>query len=214
VAHERRILSVEEILGAEVAEEELTDPSAAYVVLTPRALSLLSLMECRDQLERRGENSLLLGLAAKSAHLAMHAALVDALAGSAGIGAFPPNLRKKWLTYFNARDDETAAPADDWVMSFNDLLNRATTHPLEWTGQPLNVTQSDLAALKRLTYIRHRVEHPRPISHLIAPELITETLPIAARLTLKILDTARHQLEPIERQIAEAAVTAISQHCS
>ena len=68
-----------------------------------------------------------LALAAKSAHLALQAALTAALAGSANIGAHAPKLRLAHLKYLNESRAQTAdRPTSDRGGSGN--LDRGT----EW----------------------------------------------------------------------------------
>ena len=74
----------EEILAVLGDEEGARDPLGHYVEVTPRALAMLNLRDCAEQLERWREEPLRLAQAAKSAHLALQAALTDALAGAAG----------------------------------------------------------------------------------------------------------------------------------
>lgn len=208
--------TLEEILASE--PDQLTpteDPLAHYVEVTPRALAILNLNDCRQQLEGWIEEPLRLAQAAKSAHLALQAALTDALAGSAGIGAYAPKLRSEYLANFEeSRDGEATPPRGDRVMHFNDLLARAMEHPMEWCGRALEVSVDEIAALDRLTFIRHRIEHPRPISHFIEPMFIALTLPVAAQLTLQLLDVCYHYYEDGEREAVVASVSGITATCA
>lgn len=204
-----------EILASEPEEPSGDDPLGHYVEVTPRALAMLNLRDCKEQLERWQEEPLRLAQAAKSAHLAMQAALTDALAGSANIGAYDDKLRTAYLAYFEeSRDGEATPPKSDRVMAFPNLLARAIDHPMEWSGQKLEVSSEEKEALDRLTFIRHRIEHPRPSFHLIEPRFIALTLPVAARLTLELLDVCWHHYEDGERAAIEMSVTAIAALCS
>lgn len=205
----------EEILAVLGDENEDPGPLRHYVEVTTRALAMLNLRDCKEQLERWKEEPLRLAQAAKSAHLALQAALTDALAGSAGIGAYSPKLRAAYLAYFEAsRDGEATSPEGDYVMRFDDLLAQAMEHPMEWSGRRLEVSPDELKALDRLTFIRHRVEHPRPHHHFIEPLFIAQTLPVAARLTFDLLDVVSHHYEKGEREAIEAIVDAIAALCA
>lgn len=68
-----------------------------WPVVEPRALAMLCLRDCEEQLQRVNEEPLRLVQAAKSAHLALQSALIEALAGSANIGAYDEKLRAKCL---------------------------------------------------------------------------------------------------------------------
>jgi hypothetical protein len=87
-------------------------------------------------------------------------------------------------------------------------------HPMEWSGRKLEVSPDELKALNRLTYVRHRVEHPRPQFHFIEPLFIALTLPVAARLTLELLDVCWHHYKDGERARVESSVAAISALCA
>ena len=207
--------SLAEVLASE-PEDGLcdADPLAHYAEVTPRALAILNLSDCQKQLHRWREEPLRLAQAAKAVHLAMQAALTDALAGSTGLGAYSERLRAEYLAYFEeSRTGEATPPAGDFVLPFPALLARAMEHPMEWSGRKLEVSQDELEALDRLTFIRHRVEHPRPQSHFIEPLFIALTLPVAARLTMELLDVCAHQYQEGERARVELSVAAISKLC-
>ena len=208
--------SLREILAEEPEEQAFgEDPLGHYVEVTPRALAMLNLRDCKEQLERWEAEPLRLAQAAKSVHLAIQAALTDALAGSAGIGAYNDDLRAAYLAYFDeACDGEAKPPERDFVLPFSKLLARARECPMEWSGRKLEVSPDEVNALDRLTYVRHRVEHPRPEFHFIEPQFIAQTLPVAARLTLELLEIGGHHYEEGERAAVESAVTAISALCA
>lgn len=207
--------TLEEILASEPGERSDDDPLAHYVEVTPRALAMLNLRDCDEQLERAKEQPLRLAQAAKSAHLALQAALIEALAGSASIGAYDDKLRAEYLAYFVAsRDGDATHPKKDRVMRFSDLLARAMEHPMEWSGCNLKVSDDEMKALDRLSYIRDRVEHPRPQFHFIESLFIAMTLPVAARLTLELLDVCGHHYEEGERSLAVATVASITDRCA
>lgn len=195
-------------------ENGYINPLSHYVEVTPRALAILNLRDCKEQLERWNDEPLRLAQAAKSAHLAMQAALTDALAGSAGIGAYNDDLRAAYLAYFEeSRDGEATPPKGDFVLPFPKLLARAMEHPMEWSGRKLEVSADEMKALDRLTYVRHRVEHPRPQFHFLEPLFIAQTLPVAARITFDLLDVCAHHYEEGERPAVEATVSVIAALC-
>jgi hypothetical protein len=204
----------EEILAVHGEEGGERDPLGQYVEVTPRALAILNLRDCKEQLEGWKEEPLRLAQAAKSAHLALQSSLIDALAGSAGIGAYDDKLRAAYLAYFEAsRDGEATPPKGDYVMRFDDLLARAMEHPMEWSGRKLEVSADELKALDRLTHVRHRVEHPRPQFHFIEPLFIAQTLPVAARLSIELLDVCSHHYKGGQRASVEDMVIAITDLC-
>ena len=209
-------LSLEEILAGELDEQSLPDDTLGHwVEVTPRALAIHNLNDCKEQLERWREKPLKLAQAAKSVHLAMQAALTDALSGSAGIGAFDDRLRAKYLTYFEkSREGDAISPDNDRVLRFEDLLERAIEHPMEWSGQRLEISPDEIEKLSRLTSVRDRVEHPRPGTFLVEPRYIAQLLPVAARLTLKLLDVCIHHYDEGDREFVQTTVTAVDALCA
>lgn len=205
-----------EVLSGEPEELEYAmDSFNRHVEVTTRAISIFNLKECEQQLRNWGHEPLRLVHAAKAAHLSLQSALTDALAGTAGIGAYNKKTRKAYLEYFNKTGDADAKPpTDSYVMNFTDLLARATSTPLEMTGKPLAVTPEERTALKRLTHIRHSMEHPHPGFHFIEDVFIVQTIPIAARLALTLLDECGHHYQDGERSTVIASVTAIEALCA
>jgi hypothetical protein len=204
-------LSLAEILSSEWAEPGAEDGATRWPVIAPRSLAMISLRDCEEQLCRAKDEPLRLVQAAKSAHLALQAALVEALAGSANVGAHDDKLGAKWLAYLNG---DATLPESDRIMPFNDLLAKAMEHPMEWSGRKLEVSADGLEALKRLTFIRDCIEHTRPSSHIIAPPFIALTLPVAAMLTLELLHVCGHRYEEGERALVAATVTSITDRCA
>lgn len=213
---EEQRLSIEEILATDPApSDQIEDPLATYPEVTTRALAILSLQDCKEQLDRWNQEPLRLVQAAKSAHLALQAALVDALAGSASIGAFEPKLQAAYLEYFEkSRDEEASPPASDKIMNFSALLRRAIEQPLEWSGRKLDVSAEEHDALDKLTMIRDRIEHPRPHSHFFQPMFVARTIPTAARLTKVLLDECCHHYSEGQREALAKCVAEISHHCA
>lgn len=209
-------LTLEQLLAADWDDPSVElDQFSGYVEVTPRSLSVLYLSDCLSHLRNWSTTRLRLAQAAKSAHLALHSALTDAVAGSAGLGAFKPELREKYLTFLEeSRAREVEPPQDDFVMSFEKLLSQTLSSPLEWTRRKIILSVEEAEAIKRLTFIRHRIEHPRPISHFIEPTFIALTLPVAARLTLDLLDECSHHYLEGERDSVHETVRQICAHCA
>lgn len=170
------------------------DEGPPWIRLTLERVAHLSLEDCLMQLELAADDVDRLGFAAKSAHLALQAALTAALAGTANIGAHETKLRLAHLAHLEGRGDGPARPASDRVMAFPDLLDAAAQHPLPWTHEPLPVTDEQRELLARLTEVRHAVEHPKQRIHSIGPRYVVEALPVAAELAETLLGTVAHHL--------------------
>ena len=194
----------DDVIDWAYALANFNDHKSDFVEITPESVSVLNLMDSLDQLERSDAAPNRLALAAKSMHLALQAALTAALAGSASIGAHPPKIRLQYLAYLNDRENPDAVrPESDRVMSFGDLLDTACSSSLEWTGEPLKLSEPERALIDRLTSIRHDVEHPKQMLHAIEPAYIKQTLPVAANLTLRLLEQVSHHFEDGEIENAK-----------
>jgi hypothetical protein len=194
---------------------QIDDPLAEYVLATPRAIAILNLCDCKEQLERCKDEPLRLAQAAKSSHLAMQAALTDALAGSASIGAYDDKYIGKWLAAHEAsRTGERNMPPKGHVMSFSKLLDKAIRQPMPWSGQNLVVSEVEQEHLKKLEHVRHRIEHPHPESHFIEPVFVSQTLPVAARLTQRLLEECSHHDRAGELEEVAAMVLDIDRLCA
>lgn len=99
-------------------------------------------------------------------------------------------------------------------MSFKQLLDKAIRQPLPWSGQKLDVSIEEQMLLKKLTHVRHSIEHPHPESHFIEPLFISQTLPVAARLTGRLLEEGSHHYEEGEREKVAGLISAIDRLCA
>ena len=196
-----------EILANVEAGEDPND----YIHITPEIVAVFSLKDCEEQLRRSTNEPLRLAQAAKSAHLAVQAALTAALAGSMNIGAHPEKLRTKKLQFY--QEGVGHRPDEDRVLAFRLLLERAMSGPMEWTGEPLTLTEAEQALLARLCFLRDGIEHPKQTHWSIEVAYILEVLPIAAHSVLKLLSVVFHHLELGELEELGHLAEKISAHC-
>lgn len=102
-------------------------------------------------------------LAIVDLHRTLNSALVAALRGSAGIGAYPVKLRREWLDYFEeSRTREVAPPNWDRVDPFLDLLRRAQEPSPDLQGEPLSLSPQQKDDLEKLNSLRDDIEHVKP----------------------------------------------------
>ena len=195
------------ILASAVSDEEPHD----YIYITPIIVAIFSLKDCEEQLRRASAEKLRLAQALKSAHLAVQAALTAALSGSMNIGAHPEKLRVKKLQYYQNGIGER--PAEDRVLAFNGLLQRAMGAPLEWTGEPLVLNDVEQELLTRLCSLRDGIEHPKQMHWSIEIAYILEVMPLAARTVVKLLEVVVHHLEQGELAELNGLATKIKMHC-
>jgi hypothetical protein len=197
--------------AAIIASVESGEEPAGWIHISPVIVAIFSIRDCEEQLERSAAEPLRLAQAAKSAHLAVQAALTAALSGSMGIGAHPEKLRIKYLEYLQGASGER--PESNRVMAFNDLLNQALSSPLEWSGKPLSIADEQLALLDRLGDLRDGIEHTKQVHWGIEVAYILEVLPVAAHLTAELLEVVFHHLEPGELDSVKSTAAHIEQLC-
>lgn len=164
-----------------------------WLHVSPERLVVHQLRLCNEFLVRALQSSPYLLDAAKATHVALQAALTAALAGSDGTGAFKERERIKWLAYLSQLSEEPRLPVpDDWVMAFGKLVETAQKEGRLGQGpdEAITLSKDDDELLKRLYWIRHAVEHPKPGMHSFPLEYIVEAVRPALRLVLHLV---RHQ---------------------
>jgi hypothetical protein len=93
-------------------------------------------------------------------HRALNCALVAALRGTAGIGAFSPKLRREWLNFFEeSRVRKILPPNNERVESFPELLRRAQEASPDLMGAPLVLSAQEKSDLSKLNSLRDDIEH-------------------------------------------------------
>lgn len=194
-----------------LASHETGEDPQHYIHITPETVAIFSLKDSEEQLRRASNERLRLAQALKSAHLAVQAALTAALAGSMNIGAHPKQLRLKMLGFYQEGSGER--PADNRVLAFNGLLERALSEPMEWTGQPLSLDPQEQELLARLCDLRDGIEHPKQMHWAIEVAYILEVLPLAAHTTVKLLEVVMHHLRPGDMAELQQLAVQIEIHC-
>lgn len=182
-----------------------------WATVTPEQICLLQLDDCARQLELAVDDPIRLVQAAKSLHLALQAALTFALAGSAGIGAYPDSLRVKWLEFLESnRNSVVEVTLSRRIMEFRALLDRLNKPgAVEWLSEPICLSDDERENLEKLVFIRDAFEHPKPGSHSFEPDWACPAFPPAARLTLTLIEAMHHRFEPEEIAKAERLVKRI-----
>lgn len=183
----------------------------SFVSITPEQIALLQLRDCAAHLDAAPDDPIQILQAAKSLHLALVAALTAALAGSAGIGAYDPKLKVRWLHFLNsAREPVTEVELSQRVMTFGCLLDRACEKGgIERIDKPLACSLNDRELIDRLSFIRGEFEHPKPMLNSFEPAWVVATFPPAARLTIEALEAVRHHFEEAEMAKAHLLVSGI-----
>jgi hypothetical protein len=139
-------------------------PHLGYIRITPERLSALCVVEAAGEVERAAADPVRWFFAISILHRALNCALVAALRGSAGIGAYPVKGRALWIAWFEeSRSADVPPPRWNRVEEFTALLARAQdpAEP-EMRGFPLTLTEVQREDLQRLNRFRADLEHVKP----------------------------------------------------
>lgn len=177
-------------------------PEPRFVSINPEVLATIQLEDCLAELESAKAKPVRVLLSAKALHGALVAALTAALAGSAGVGAYEPKMRERFLSFLqNNRQGLAELPMPLRVMQVSKLLERACEPGgIEWRLEPLVCSERDRELIDKLTFIRDDLEHPKPILNSFEAAWVLEAFPVAVRLTLECLEAVQHHLEEDELQ--------------
>lgn len=133
--------------------------------------------------------------AAGSAHRAIQAALIAALAGSANIGASPPKLRAQWLKWYDESRETRPKTTPDWrVMSLRDLFAEAKAQRLPWSTEPLVTTPEEDEQIDRLLLYRDSYEHPKQLTFILTRREVAEAIAGSIGIAIRALSTLQHQI--------------------
>jgi hypothetical protein len=182
-----------------------------FIETSPHQLSALCVVRASRAINETVSDPAQWFLAIADLHRALNSALVAALRGSAGIGAYSLKLRQQWLNYFEqSRTNEIGPPARDRVEPFLDLLSRAQQASVDLQGEPLSLSVQVRKDLEKLNSLRDDIEHVKPT----AWSLEIVGLPRISRAAASALDHL-YSLPPVYMHLSEvelaAARDAISQ---
>ena len=177
-----------------------------YAEITPHHLAALSVRRAADALEQTEADPTTWFFVILDLHRALYCALIAALSGSAGIGAYPDKLQIEWIDWFEkSRDDPSAkAPTGDYVLPFEKLLERAENSPLQLTSE-------QRADILKLNEFRGDLEHVKPRTWSLAVGGLPRMGANVARAFAALLPSFSHQLELEEIAQVETAVAMFEQ---
>jgi hypothetical protein len=165
------------------------------IELTPASVAIWSLKECLRHLEKSRDEPEWMMHAAASAHRAIQAALIAALAGSANIGASPPKLRAQWLKWYDESRETRPATTPDWrVMPLRELFDEAKSKRLPWSSGPLETSPGEDECVDRLRLYRDSFEHPKQLTFLLTCREVAEVIAGSISIAIRALSTLQHQI--------------------
>ncbi|MBX3545581.1 hypothetical protein [Chelatococcus sp.] len=163
----------------------MSDSEGGYISISPDRLALLCLRSAVEEIDRTGREPERWFFALPLLLRSLNSALVAALSGSAGIGAYDEKDRKAWLKWFDdSRINDVPAPDKNRVQSVRDLLKRASDATDAYVqGAPLCLSQQEYADLETLIGFRDDLEHVKPLTWVLQ----SAGLPRIARSTAAAL---------------------------
>jgi hypothetical protein len=136
-----------------------------YIETSPHQLSAVCVVRASHAINEAMSDPIQWFLVIPDLHRALNSALVAALRGTAGIGAYPPKLRRQWLDYFErSRTSQADPPEKERVEPFLDLLNRGQQPSPDLMGEPLRLSDQETKDLEKLNSLRDDIEHVKPTS--------------------------------------------------
>jgi hypothetical protein len=131
-----------------------------FIETSPHQLSALCVVRANKAVCEAATDPVQWFLVIVDLHRALNSALVAALRGSAGIGAYSLKLRRQWLDYFEqSRMKEIAAPNQDRVEPFLVLLSRTQNASPDLQGEALRLSPQEFKDLEKLNSLRDDIEH-------------------------------------------------------
>jgi hypothetical protein len=137
-----------------------------FISITPEKLAVLSLRRAAEAIIVTERSPELWFFVIPDLYRATYCALVAALRGTHGTGAYTKDLQKQWLDYLEGDPCKEPAPQSERVDTFLNLLKRAGTQTLEieldMRGSPLRLSDSKVADLTKLKAFRDDIDHVKP----------------------------------------------------
>ena len=136
-------------------------PEGQYASITPDRFAALSLLRGADGIERTKADPTSWFFMILDMHRAVYCAMIAALTGTMGIGAFSAKLQAEWIAYFEGSrsNPKLKQPEGDYVLRFQDLLERAESGTADMMGPPLQLTPEQRTDLLKLNEFRADLEH-------------------------------------------------------
>ena len=188
-----------------VAEEKLAH-------ITPHHLAALSLCRGAEALERAASDHTTWFFVILYLHRALHCALIAALWGTAGIGAYPEKEQARWYEYFNKFDEPDAEePKSDYLPYFPELLSMAKNGSPHMLGPPLQLTPEQNADIAMLNEFRGNLEHVKPGFWFLEVSGMPRICSTVAGTFAALLKSFGHRLDEGDLEQVQAAISTLKQ---
>lgn len=167
---------------------------------------------CVQQLERCAEHIIAAHVdpnrlldAVRCAHLSSLAAMIGALVGSAGVGAYPEKLAGKHIEYLRERDarPELTYPAERTLSFAEAVAAIQAAGRLEYGG-PITLSAEESALAEELDTYRQLVDHPKPTTWSVPKDDVRDAVRFAP-LVIERLRHAHYRLFDHSDRISDAS---------
>ena len=139
-----------------------------YARTSPQKLAVLCILRAAKTIKDSENDTELWFLAIPELHRAVYSALVAALSGTHGTGAFASKVQASWLEWLRGDWDKNNPPKSDRVDTFENLLKKAQRKTQEVVGdlmgEPLQLSAQECSDLRKLNEFRDDIEHVKPTS--------------------------------------------------
>jgi hypothetical protein len=177
-----------------------------FARITPEHLALLSLHRAADAIDQVTSDPTGWVFVILDLHRALNCALVAALSGTAGIGAFDEELRAGWISHF---ETGSTPPSSEHVLAFLRLLEQAQIGTTEMRGGRLKLTAEERADLNKLNGLRGDLEHVKPKSWSLDVAGLPRISGVAGRAFGRLMPSFAHHLELNEIEVAETTIAKL-----
>ena len=180
---------------------------AGMISIVPERLAVLCIVDAALEMERALNDPIRWFFVIPKLHRGLNCALVAALRGTAGVGAYSEADRRAWLEYLNDMESKQR-PGRDHVQPFAVLLRRACdpSEP-EMHGEPLRNSAEQKRDLERLDEFRGNIEHEKLRHWILDPLGLPRIAGVAGLAFQQLFEKGIGlHLDDDERETAVAAI--------
>lgn len=136
-----------------------------YLRIDIESTCIQQLERCAEHISASMSDSSRLLDAVRCAHLSALAAMIGALVGPAGVGAYPEKLSRKHLSYLRERDERPDLDyPEERTLTFTEALTAIQTPARLEHGATVVLDESETALAINLDNFRKLIDHPKPTS--------------------------------------------------
>lgn len=164
--------------------------SGRYVNISPALTCAAQTLRCAEHVEAAAADPQRLLDAVRCGHLALMAALTEALTGSAGIGAFDDKRAGEHLSFLRG---ERADMPREFMLSFSQLFERVQEPDRLEFSDPLAFTDEETKAAAEMDRLRTLIDHPKPTYWSVEGATLTWVLGLLPAVLEKCVGAAAHR---------------------